>query len=67
MVDSQILKSKLHIFLNFEFFLLLQTSIYLVQLIFCVSIEQTTSFLLVFLPSLLFLVPFLVQTLSITL
>ena len=67
MVDSQILKSKRHIFLNFEFFLLLQTNIYFVQLICWVSIEQTVSFLLVFLPSLLFLLPFLVQTLSITL
>ena len=67
MVDSQILKSKLHIFLNSEFFLLLQTNIYLVQLICWVSIEQTVSFLLVFLPSLLFLFPFLVQTLSVTL
>ena len=67
MVDSQILKSKLHIFLSFEFFLLLQTSIYLVQLICWVSIEQTVSSLLVLLPSLLFLLPFLVQTLSITL
>ena len=67
MVESQILKSKLHILLNFEFFLLSQTSIYLVQLICLVYVKHTVSFLLVFLPSLLFLVPFLVQTSSITL
>ena len=59
MVDSQILKSKLHILLNFEFFLLSQTSIYLVQLISLVSLKHVVSFLLVFLPSLFFLLPFL--------
>ena len=59
MVESQILKSKLHILLNFEFFLLSQTSIYLVQLICLVSLKHVLSFLLVFLPSLLFLLPFL--------
>ena len=59
MVDSQILKSKLHILLNFEFFLLSQTSIYLVQLISLVALKHVVSFLLVFLPSLLFLLPFL--------
>ena len=67
MVDSQILKSKLHILLNFEFFLLSQTSIYLVQLICLAYVEYTVSFLLVFLSSLLFLLPFLVQTFSVTL
>ena len=66
MVESQILKSKLHILLNFEFFLLSQISISSVQLICLVYIEQTVSFLLVFLPSLLFLLPFLIQTLSVT-
>ena len=66
MIDSLILKSKLHILLNFEFFLLSQTSIYLVQLICLVSLKHVLSFLLVFLPSLLFLLPFLVQTLSVT-
>ena len=65
MVDSQILKSKLHILLNFEFFLLSQTSIYLVQLISLVALKHVVSFLLVFLPSLLFLLPFLIQTLSV--
>ena len=67
MVDSQILKSKLHILLNFEFFLLSQTSIYLVLLICLAYVEYTVSFLLVFLSSLLFLLPFLVQTFSVTL
>ena len=67
MVDSQILKSKLHILLNFEYFLLPRASIYLVQLICLVSLKHVVSFLLVFLPSLLFLLPFLVQTLSVTL
>ena len=64
MVDSQILKSKLHIFLNFEFFLLSQISICLVQLIYLVYIKHTVSFLSVSLHSLLLLVSFLVQTSS---
>ena len=59
MIDSQILKSKLHILLNFEYFLLPRASIYLVQLICLVSLKHVVSFLLVFLPSLLFLLPFL--------
>ena len=67
MIDSQILKSKLHILLNFEYFLLPRARIYLVQLICLVSLEHIVSFLLVFLPNLLFLFPFLVQTLSVTL
>ena len=67
MIDSQILKPKLHILLNFECFLLPWAKIYLVQLICWVSFEHTVSFLLVFLPSLLFLFPFLIQTSSVTL
>ena len=67
MIDSQILKPKLHILLNFEYFLLPWASVYLVQLICLVSLKHVVSFLLVFLPRLLFLFPFLVQTLSVTL
>ena len=66
MIDSQILRSKLHILLSIEFFLLSQTSICLIQLSCWVSFEHTVSFLLIFLPSLLFLLAFLVQILSVT-
>ena len=45
MIDSQILRSKLHILLSIEFFLLSQTSIYLVQLIcWCPSSTLFLSF-----------------------
>ena len=40
MIDSQILKPKLHILLNFEYFLLLRARIYLVQLICLVSLSM---------------------------
>ena len=39
MIDSQILKSNLHILLNFECFLLPRTKIYLVQMICMVSLR----------------------------
>lgn len=67
MIDSQILKSKLHILLSVEYFLLPWASIYLVQLICLVSLKHVVSFLLAYLPRLLFLLLFLIQTLSVTL
>ena len=67
MIDSQILKSKLHILLSVEYFLLPWASIYLVQLICLVSLKHVVSFLLAYLPCLLFLLLFLIQTLSVTL
>ena len=39
MIDSQIFKSKLHILLNFECFLLPRTRIYLVQMVCLVSLS----------------------------
>ena len=66
MIHSQILKLQLYFLLSFEFFLLSQTIIYLIQLICWVSFEHTFSFLLIVLPSLLFLLPFIVQTLYVT-
>ena len=40
MIDSHILKPKLHILLNFEYFLLPRARIYLVQLICLVSLSM---------------------------
>ena len=67
MIDSQILKSKLHILHSVEYFLLPWATIYLVQLICLVSLKHVVSFLLAFLSHLLFLLLFLIQTLSVTL
>ena len=44
MIDSQILKSKLHILHSVEYFLLPWASIYLVQLICLVSLKHVVGF-----------------------